>query len=250
MKEAMELLNDMKFFGIKNSIEYRLSEAIESDLSHQEFITLLLEDERLYRKNRRCNTLIKRAKFRERAYLENFEIEPIRGISKSMIQRFKSLNFVENYQNIIFLGGTGAGKSFLAQGIGHAACAVGIEVFFISLNRLFKELELSDRQGTYLSYIKRLRERVGLLIIDDMGIREYTHKEATVLYEILEDRYQKSSIVITSQVAPLGWKSLFKDPVIAEAICDRLLACADIVEVKGKSFRGRQKRMDKGEKQM
>ena len=241
MKEALELLNDLKFLGIKNSIEYRISEAIESNLSHQDFITLLLEDEQLYRKNRRCETLKKRAKFRDKAYLENFELTSKRGINKSMIQDFKSLRFIESHQHLIFLGGTGAGKSFLAQGVGHAACAVGVEVFFISLNRLFKELEMADRQGTYLSYMKRLRERVKLLIIDDMGLRSYSHREATILYEILEERYQKGSIIVTSQVSPLGWKSLFEDPVIAEAICDRLTACAHMVEIKGDSFRSRHK---------
>lgn len=251
MKEAMELLNDLKFLGIKNSIEYRVSEAIESNLSHQDFITLLLEDEQLYRKNRRCETLRKRAKFRDKMYLENFEISIERGVSKSMIQDFKSLRFIENHQNLIFLGGTGVGKSFLAQGIGHTACAVGIEVFFISLNRLFKELEVADKQGSYLTYMKRLRDRVKLLIIDDMGLRSYSHREATILYEILEDRYQKGSIIVTSQVNPLGWKSLFEDPVIAEAICDRLTACAHTVEVKGDSFRSRHKvRGREGKKQV
>lgn len=241
MKETVELLNELKFFGMKSSIEYRVTEAIESNLSHQDFLVLLLEDEHLYRKNRRCEALKKRAKFRSKAYLENFEITSDRGISKSMIQDFKSLRFIEGHQNLIFLGGTGAGKSFVAQAIGHAACSVGIEVLFVSLNRLFKELEMADKQGTYLTYMKRLRERIKLLIIDDMGLRSYSHQEATILYEILEERYQKGSVIVTSQVSPLGWKSLFEDPVIAEAICDRLTACAHTIEVKGKSFRGRHK---------
>ena len=246
MKEAVELLNELRFYGIKNSIDYRLKEAIESNLSHQDFVTFLLEDEHLYRKNKRCETLKKRAKFQDKAYLENFEIGVERGINKSMIQDFKSLRFIENYQNLIFLGGTGVGKSFLAQGIGHTACSVGIEVFFISLNRLLKELELADRQGIYLSYMKRLRERVKLLIIDDMGLRNYTHKEASILYEIFDERYQKGSTIVTSQVNPLGWKTLFEDPVIAEAICDRLMACAHTIEVKGKSFRSKHKIEPKG----
>ena len=89
--------------------------------------------------------------------------------------------------------------------------------------------------------MNRLKNRVKLLIIDDLGLRNYTHKEANILYEVLEDRYRKGSVIITSQVKTLGWKSLFEDEVIAEAIIDRLTACAHIVDVKGDSVRGKEK---------
>lgn len=242
MQETVELLNDLKFFGIKESLTIRIKEAESTSLSYQEFLAYVLEDERLYRRNRRYELLRKRAKFRASCYLENFECSPSRGVGKSTIQNFKSLQFIRNKGNIIFLGGTGVGKSFLAQAIGHEACAVGIEVFFISANRLFKELEIADTQGTYLTYMNKLRKRVELLIIDDFGLRNYTHQEANILYEILEDRYKNGSLLMTSQIRPQGWLSLFEDRVIAEAILDRLTATADTVEVKGTSYRGKQGR--------
>ncbi len=241
MNETVELLNDLKFFGMKNSIDYRTQEAIESNLSHQEYFTFMLEDEHLYRKNKKADRLRKRAKFKDKAYLENFVISSKRGISKSMIKQFKSLYFVDHNENLLFIGGTGAGKSFLAQAIGHSACSAGIETFFISANRLFKEIELADAQGSYLTYMNRLANKVRLLIIDDLGLRNYSHKEANILYEILEDRYRKGPVIITSQVKSQGWKSLFEDEVIAEAILDRLTACAHIVDVNGDSFRPKQK---------
>ena len=240
MKETVELLNDLKFFGIKEALMSRAEEAESASLSYEEFLATVLEDERLYRRNRRCEVLRKRAKFRASCYLENFECSPTRGIGKSIIQNFKTLQFIRNKENIIFLGGTGVGKSFLAQAIGHEACAVGIEVFFISANRLFKELELAEKQGTYLTYMNKLRKRVELLIMDDFGLRNYSHQEANVLYEILEDRYKHGSLIMTSQVRPQGWVSLFEDHVIAESILDRLTACAQTVEVKGPSCRGKQ----------
>jgi DNA replication protein DnaC len=100
---------------------------------------------------------------------------------------------------------------------------------------------LAEAQGSYLIYMNRLKNKVKLLIIDDLGLRNYTHKEANILYEILEDRYRKGSVIITSQVKTLGWKLLFEDEVIAEAIIDRLTACAHIVDVKGDSVRGKEK---------
>ncbi len=241
MKEAMELLNELKFFGIRNALDYRLGEAIEANLSHQDFLTYILEDEKLYRKNRKTELLRKRAKFKDRVYLEDFSPAPKRGITKSMIQQLKSLYFINNCENLLFVGGTGAGKSFLAQAIGQEACSCGIETFFISTNRLFKEIELAEAQGNYITYMNRLSQRVKLLILDDLGLRNYSHKEANILYEILEDRYRKGPVIITSQVKPQGWKPLFEDEVIAEAILDRLTACAHIVEVKGSSFRSKQK---------
>lgn len=236
MIEAETLLNDLNFLGMKQSFQYRLSEVVQSNLSHQQFFTFMLEDEKLFRQNRRCEMLRKRAKFRERVYLEEFKVDPKRGITKSLIEQFKTLFFLEGYQNLFFIGGTGAGKSFLAQAIGHESCASGHETLFISVNRLFMEIDMAEAQGNYLSYLSRL-SKVRLLILDDFGLRNYTHKEATIFYEILEDRYRKGSVIITSQVKPQGWQTLFEDQVIAEAILDRLSASSQTIDVKGDSFR-------------
>ena len=112
-----------------------------------------------------------------------------------------------------------------------------IETYFISANKFFRETEAA---GTYLSYLKRIRKS-RILIIDDFGLRSYSHKEANYLLDIFEDRYQKCPVIITSQVKPQGWRSLFEDEVIAEAILDRLTACAHMVEVKGESYRANHK---------
>lgn len=248
MIEAERLLSDLQFFGMKESFSYRLSEVTQSNLSHQQFFTFLLEDEKLYRRNRRCEMLRKRAKFRERALLEEFRIDPKRGITKSLIEQFKTLFFLDGYQNLFFIGGTGAGKSFLAQGIGYESCANGFETLFISVNHLFREVEMAEAQGNYLSYLLRL-SKIRLLILDDFGLRNYSHKEATIFYEILEDRYRKGSVIITSQVKPQGWSSLIEDKVIAEAILDRLMASSQTIDVKGESFRKSQgkKKVDQEE---
>ena len=240
MSEVEELLNELKFHGIKESLEYRMTEAMESNLTYQDFLTLILDDEKRYRKNKRSEMLRRRARFKDKVYLEEFSPSVKRGITKSMVQQLKTLNFISNNENLIFVGGTGAGKTFLAQALGHAACASGIESYFISANRLFREVEVAEASGLYLNYLKKIRKTT-VLIIDDLGLRNYSHKEATVLLDILEDRYQKAPIIITSQIKPQGWKTLFEDEVIAEAILDRITSCAHIVEVKGESYRSNHK---------
>jgi DNA replication protein DnaC len=104
------------------------------------------------------------------------------------------------------------------------------------VNRLFKEIEVAEASGTYLNYLAKLN-RAKILILDDFGLRNYSHEEANIIYDILEERYQKGSTIITSQVKPQGWKILFEDEVIGEAIIDRLTACAHIIDVTGDSFR-------------
>ncbi|MDH5580945.1 MAG: IS21-like element helper ATPase IstB [Bdellovibrionales bacterium] len=235
-EQVIDYLNQMRFYGIKESLDFRLAEAMQENLDYTDFLTTLLEDESIYRRNKRSETLRKRAKFKTHVAFEEFKASPKRGVPKALIKQFQTLHFIEGNENLVFVGGTGAGKSFLAQAIGHHACASCIETFFISINRLFKEIEAQDASGTYLNYMAKL-SRFKLLILDDLGLRNYSHKEANILYEILEDRYQKGPVIITSQVKPQGWKTLFEDKVIAEAILDRLTNCAHIIEVKGESFR-------------
>ena len=252
MTEAVDgLLNELRFYGFKDALNYRLAEAIKSGQSHQDFLLTLLEDEKLYRRNKFSDKLRKRARFRDKLCLEDFEIKADRGLTKSLIQQLRSLYFVDHFENLVFVGGTGAGKSFLAQALGQTLCMNGIECLFLPANKLFKEVEAAEAQGNYLNYIARLGPKVKVLILDDFGLRNYTHKEASVLYEILEDRYRKGSVIITSQVRPQGWKALFEDQVIAEAILDRITACAHIIEVKGPTYRDNHRaknKMDQGSK--
>jgi len=236
MNEAIHLINELKFTGMKEALEYRLTEAMQDSLSYSDFLVLLLEDERIYRRARRSEMLRRRAKFNIYASLDEFKASSKRGITKASVKQFKTMNFYESKENLIFIGGTGAGKSFLAQAIGHEACNQSMETAFVSVNRLFKEIEVAEASGTYLNYLAKLN-RAKILILDDFGLRNYSHEEANIIYDILEERYQKGSTIITSQVKPQGWKILFEDEVIGEAIIDRLTACAHIIDVKGDSFR-------------
>lgn len=236
MSDYLDLMGPLKLSGMRESVEYRLEEAIQGDLAYQDFLCLILEDEKLYRQNRKADRLRKRAKFNDLVSLENFDSSPDRGVTKSMIKKLASLHFLERCENIIFTGGTGAGKSYLAQSVGQKACLNGIEALYYPVNKFFKEVEESELAGNYLKFLARIK-KCKILIFDDFALRNYSHKEASILYDVLEDRYQKGATVMTSQVKPVGWRSLFEDEVIAEAIVDRLTSCAHQIHVRGPSYR-------------
>jgi len=239
MTKLEEQLGQLKLAGIMESLDYRLLEGAKSNLSFEEFMRLLLEDEILYRANRRAQSLKIRASFNDNGILGDFDADPKRGISKMMIKELQTLHFMKGFENIYFYGGTGAGKSYLAQAIGQQACLLGIETKFISLNYLFEQYRSSERAGNVLSFLKKMAS-YRLLILDDIGLRKLTHEESTVLYQIFEDRYRKQSTIITTQVKPFGLKDLFDDAVLAEAIIDRMTSNAHVIEMKGDSYRKKQ----------
>lgn len=236
MSQMENLLSSLNLKGAKESLGFRLQEAVEANLNYEDFLLLLLEDEYLYRRNKKSETLRKRAKFRNSVSLEDFEHSPKRGLTKTTIRHFASLQFMETNKNLLLYGSTGVGKTFFAQALGHHSCINGHETLFTSVNQLFEAWKASQAGGTTINFLKK-HSKAKLLVLDDFGLRNYTHDEATLIYDILEERFQKGSVVVTSQVRPEGWKTLFEDPVIADAIIDRLVACAYKVEMKGGSYR-------------
>jgi DNA replication protein DnaC len=207
---------------MKESIEYRMSEATKGNLDFDEFICLLLGDEKIYRTNRRSELLRRKAKFNDSISLEDFEVQPHRGVNKTMIKKLGTLGFIDQGENIIFIGGTGAGKSYLAQALGQRSCLNGFESLYFPVNKLFKQVQEAEAAGTYLKLLERIK-KAKLVILDDFGLRNYSHAEATTLYDLLEE--------------PAGWRHLFEDEVIAEAIIDRLTSSSHIIEIKGPSYR-------------
>ena len=240
MMEVQRHLASLRLLGMHESIDYRVTHATEAGLSYEDFLIGVLEDEIIYRKNKKSDRLKKRAKFRDDSYLEEFDYDPSRGITKASLKQWQSLHFLENNQNIILTGGTGAGKSFLASAIGNQCCKEGYETFFFSVNLLFEEVKAQKIAGRYLTFLNKFK-KVKVVIFDDFALRRYTHDEANVLYEILEEFYHKGSLILTSQIEPEGWKCLFEDEVIAEAILDRIISKSSRYKVKGPSYRRKNK---------
>lgn len=246
--QVRDLSHQLRLNGIHAHFEKRATEMRANNLDPLEFLRLLLEDEILARKDRLAQSLLSRAKFRSVADIEDWDQSFDRGISKAKLRELGSLAFYQSKENLLILGKTGEGKTHLAISIGRKLCRDNLSVFFLPVNFLFEEVLAARTAGKYLPYIRRLTS-AKVLVFDDFGLRNYTHEEANVLVDILEDRHQKGPVIVTSQVDPRGWMKLFEDPVIAEAITDRLLNPSQRIILKGGSYREKlQKPLIEGKK--
>ena len=232
--------HELRLFGVHNGIDRLSNIAVKDGLHPLEYLRLVLDEERRYRQERSAKALKTRAKFRSDAELEDWDHEFSRGLTKAQFKDCTSLRFYENRENLLIMGSTGTGKTHLAIALGKKFCVENIRVQFYSVNFLFEEALGEKLSGRYLQFIKRIRT-ASVLILDDFGLRSYTHEEAQVLIDILEERYLKGSTVVTSQVDIHGWDKLFADPVISEAIIDRLSQPSQKVILKGKSYREKAK---------
>jgi DNA replication protein DnaC len=237
ISDQMKLLtHSLRLFGVHAGFEARAASAQSSGLSHLEFLRLVLEDEILNRKERVAKILTTKARFRSSVNLEDWDQSFDRGLTKAKLRELAALGFLQSGENLLIFGKTGEGKTHLAQAIGRRLCAESTSTLFMPVNFLFEEVQAARAQGKYLGYIKRLTQ-TRVLILDDFGLRNYTHEEATVLVDLLEDRHRKGSVIVTSQVDPRGWQKLFEDPVIAEAIVSRLEHPSQKVVLNGGNYR-------------
>jgi hypothetical protein len=236
IESVKTLAAKMRLHGILHSVERRTEEALASSLHPADFLRLVLEDEVLARKNANAKSLTKRARFRSQCDLENWDHSRPRGLTKTKMKDLAAGNFLQRKESLIICGSTGVGKTHLAIAIGRMLCQNEITVAFWSVNVLFEQIQAERAAGKYLAAIKRII-KPDILILDDFGLRNYNHDEAVSLLEILEERYTKSVVIVTSQVEPEGWRSLFQDSVISDSIVDRITGPSDKIILSGESFR-------------
>ena len=237
-EQIQRLSHELRLFGIHANFEARAAQATSRGYHPLEFLHLLLEDERLYRKDRLGKSLTTRAKFRHLCDLEDWDAGYDRGINKAQLKDLAALNFYRDNTNLHILGKTGEGKTQLAIAVGKRLCQEGLSVALLPMSLLFEEVSANRSSGTLLGYLRRLAQ-TKVLIFDDWGLRNYTHDEATILVEILEARAKKGPVIVTSQVNPNAWMKLFEDPAIAEAVTDRLRNPSHKIMLKGGSYRER-----------
>lgn len=237
MEQSTEvLLTELRLLGIKEGLGRRMKEAQSAGLGHEELISMLLQDELDFRRNARIQRLLRAASFRQPASLEAVDWNSSRGLDRKQISDLSGCRFIRENQNILILGPTGVGKTFLATAIGNSACRSGHSALFFRMNSLIEQTILARAKGTYLNLLRRLGA-AELLVLDDFGIKPLQPQHYQDLYDILDERSDKHSTIITSQVPPENWSEVIQDPVSCEAITDRFLSGAVRIQMKGESQR-------------
>jgi len=238
-EQTIATLNSLKLFGMARGVEERLNSPKHAELSHAEFVGLLVQDEKTYRDNQRLKRLLKNARLRQPAALEDIDYRHSRGLAKQVMLELCSTQWIDARRNVLITGPSGIGKSYIACALGNFAARAGYPVLYLRAPRLFETLKQAWGDGTHLKTLTRLA-KVQLLIIDDFLLTPPADWERRDLLEIVEDRYQSGATVITSQ-CPIGdWHPNIGDPTLADAICDRLFHNAYKIELRGDSMRKNQ----------
>ena len=235
-KDTLAKMQHLKLYGMhqafKMEVEYPTTPALPTD----QLIAQLVDAEYDDRHNRKIIRLLKNAKLRYKAVLEELIIEAQRNIDKDKIVRLAEGSFIDNKENIFITGSTGVGKSWIACAIAHQCCCNEQSVMYFTTSRLLAQLKLSKADGTYLRMMRKL-QRQKVLILDDFGLQSIDSTKSHILLELIEDRYNLSSLIITSQVPVDKWYDLISEKTIADAIMDRLVHKAHTIELQGESMR-------------
>ena len=235
-EQTLDTLNGMKLFGMAQSLPQRLADPKQAELSHGEFTGLLVQDEKTHRDNRRLARLLKNAKLRQPAALEDIDYRHPRGLARQAMLELANGGWAAAGRNVLITGPTGVGKSYIACALGNLAARAGQPVLYARAPRLFEALAQARGDGSHLKTLTKLG-KVQVLIIDDFLITPLTQVERKDFLEIIEDRYASTATVITSQCPLKDWHEAIGDPTLADAICDRLLHNAYKFELRGDSIR-------------
>ncbi len=222
IEAVIEKLLFMRLYGMAEGLREQMNEAYR-DLSFDERFGLLVDKEKLYRENSQIKTLLSHAHLRHpNACFEDIDFRTRRGLTKGTMLKFAQNDWIRSYQNIIIIGPTGAGKTFLACALGNSAIRQGIRTLYVRLPRLAQELKIARADGSYGKFLERI-QRMRLLIIDDWGMNPFSDGERRDILEIVEDRHGVRSTIIASQFPVDTWHDIIGDPTLADAICDRVI---------------------------
>jgi DNA replication protein DnaC len=244
MEQTIEKLHAMKLTGMAEALSEQIASAPISALSFEERIGLLVDHQWNWRENRALRNRIKTANFKLHACIEDIDFRTPRGISRSDIAPLSLSNWIEQHQNCIVTGPTGVGKTYLACAIGHKACRNGYRSLYYSVRKLFRQLLIASEEGKLNQLLTRL-SKIHLIVIDDWGMDGLSDEQYRDFLEILDDRHESASTLITSQFPLKTWHEHIGNPTVADAILDRIIHNCRKIEMQGESMR-KLKSLNKG----
>ncbi len=229
-------LRQLRLSGVLETLESRNRQAIDSQWSYVEFLSRLLEDEIERRAQKQLHLRLRRASLNTTKTLEGFDFTFNPHINRQQLLALAACDFIREKRNTLICGPTGVGKTHLAQALGQEAARQGFDVLLISVQKMLSHLNGGRADG---SWERRFNTylRPDLLILDDFGLKPIQPPGPEDLYDIINERYEKGSILLTSNRAPSEWPDIFLDPLLASAGLDRLLDRAEVVIIRGASFR-------------
>jgi len=241
--QLMEKLRNLRLTGMLETLEVRLKQAEEQNSGYLEFFATVIEDEYERRQAKRLLKRLKKAGFEEEKTIEGFDFSFNPGVPVKRIKQLANCAYIERRENIFLMGPVGAGKTHIAQALGHIACRMGYDVIFTKAIKMFRHLNGGRADNTLQERMKRYTS-IQLLIIDDFGLKPLSPAQSDDFYEVISERYMKRSTIFTSNRAIEDWHGLFPDPIIANSIMDRIAHNAHQIVMTGESYRNRTNRCD------
>jgi len=229
-------LKHLRLSGILETLDARHRQAVEGKWSYIEFLERLLQDEVERRGQKQLTLRLRRATLATTKTLETFDFNFNPSLNRQQILALAAGDYIREKRNVILCGPTGVGKSHLAQALGHEACRRGYDVLFVNAYKLLQHLH-GGRADDSLERRLKLYLRPELLILDDFGLKPLQAPAPSDLYDIINERYERGSLLLTSNRPPAEWPGLFGDPLLAAAGIDRLCHRAEIIIIRGESFR-------------
>lgn len=237
-------MKQMKLYGMHGAFKTAVETGKTDDYTLDQFVSMIIDAEWDDRNNRKIERMIKNARFHYKSSIENIIYDEARNIEKNKILRLAECEFIKKCENILITGSTGAGKSYIATALGYQACIEGYRVMYFNITKLFSKLKMAKADGSYLKELAKI-ERQHVIILDDFGLQPLDSQNRITLLEIIEDRHNKGSVILTSQLPVKGWYEIIGEKTIADAILDRLIHESHRIELAGESMRRKRNLIDK-----